>query len=197
MSKKVSDDVSTQLRSIDKRLKKIESGIVGLKSDEDEILADEQSELEELQKLESLEKKLAANVTKPLANITYRDFTRSAVGAFFGILGHFSFFYGIKISEHISVTRASLLYITAFFVGLLFLYFTGYRKTKKASHGLLFVRLLVIYSTSIFVIFLILFLFDYISFAQGFASIYKTVATISIIAVMGAVTADLLGKEPE
>jgi uncharacterized membrane protein len=187
----------TTLQSIDKRLKSIEKILKKEYEEEKKIEAEQILEEKELEKIEKLEQELEKEIhTSPLKNITYRGFTKSAVGAFFGILGHFSFFYGIKISEHISMTRASVLYVIAFIIGAMFLYFTGFRKvTPKTVFHLVPLRLLVIYVTSIATILLVLYLYDYVSFGQSFAEVYKTVATISILAVMGAATADLIGRE--
>jgi len=167
-----------------------------IKHEEQELLSEEG----QLEKLAQLEKDLEKEIhVSPLRKITYKDITKSMIGAFFGILGHFSFYYGAQIALHISVFRASLLYIVAFLIGGIFLYLTGFRKVKNPT-TLWFapIRLLVIYSVSIMMVIIILLLFNYINpYEQTFFDMYKTVATVSILAVMGALTADLLGRNEE
>jgi len=188
--------VSDRLAALEKEVKGLSKLLKKNISEEKEIEKEELSEIDELKKLEELEKEIGAEVNvKPITKITYRDFTKSAVGAFFGVLGHFSFFYGVKISEHISVERATLLYLTALAVGALFLYFTGFRRVSRLH--MIPIRLAIIYVTSLAIAFIVLLLFDYASFEHGFTSVYKTLASISILAVMGAAAADLLGKESE
>jgi len=164
---------------------------------ENEIEDIEKQELKELHKLEALEKQLEKDVhTSPLKRITYRDFSKSAVGACFGILGHFSFFYGVRIAEDISMTRATILYLVAFFIGALFLYFTGFRKVETTKmFKLIPMRLFVIFFTSVAIVIAVLYLFNFINASMPFSQVYKSVATVSVLAVIGAATADLIGKE--
>lgn len=180
-------------------LKKLDNVI---KEEEDEIAeekiieSEEKEEEHELEKLENLEQDIEEQLKeKPMKKISSRDFYRSMVGSFFGILGHFAFFYGVEISQDITVLRATFLYIVAFFIGVIFLYMTGYRKMEgRDVVGMIPLRLLTIYFTSILVVIFVLFLFGFISTETSFVEVYKTVATVSILAVMGAVTADLIGK---
>jgi uncharacterized membrane protein len=186
-------DTATIIANQKKILKKLDK----ILTDEDLELKHDLSETEELEKIVDLEKSLSREIKeKPLRKITYRDFSKSIVGAFFGVLGHFAFFYGVKISHEITIMRASILYIVAFFIGVLFIYLTGFRKIQHKKH-LIFVpiRLLVIYFTSIVVVIAVLSLFGYINNTIPFTEIYKQVAAVSILAVMGAATADLIGKE--
>ncbi len=183
-------------KTIIKLLKKIDNEEIKELAEEDEMGLDEEQELSELKKLESIEQELAEEVkVKPLSRITHRDFYKAIVGALFGIMGHFSFFYGVEIAHGISVLRASFLYVIAFVIGLVFLYATGYKKIDpKTVYKVIPLRLFTIYFTSIMVILIVLFVFDFIGLHSSFVEIYKTVAAISILAVMGAITADLIGK---
>lgn len=192
------------LSKIDARLGAIEDRLAGIERDEaqdlaaDERLADEEEqELDELKKLERLEQEVKRDVApKPLARITYHDFTKGVIGAFFGIVGHFAFFYGSKIAHDITVGRAHALMVTSLAILVLFIYFSGFRKLKKSrKHHLIPWRVLVIYLTAHAVIFFVLFLFGKISFSMPGVEIYKNVATVSLLAVMGAATADLIGGE--
>ncbi|MFW5745983.1 MAG: hypothetical protein ACOCWQ_00340 [Nanoarchaeota archaeon] len=162
------------------------------------IRAGEALEAEQIRKIETLERKLQKEIeNKPLQKITYRDFSKSAIGALFGILGHFAFFYGIEIASTISVFRATMLYIFAFLIGAIFLYLTGYRSFKtKVAIRMAPIRLLIIYFTSLAIIIFVLFLYDFKHITGSPLALYKSVATISILAVLGAATADLIGKEP-
>lgn len=195
----MSDKYDEILENQNKILKKLNVVVKDeeIELDEDEELdLDEKKEEDGLEKLESLEENLKDQLKeKPIKKITSRDFYRSIVGAFFGVLGHFAFFYGIEISENISMFRASMLYIVAFIIGAIFLYMTGYRKIQK-NRTLKYIplRLLIIYLTSVAVVIFVLFLFGFISTHTTFEELFKTVATVSILAVIGSVTADLIGK---
>lgn len=187
-----SDQILANQKKILKKLDKV------FKEEQKEDAADiaEEKELLKIEEMESnLEKELE---DKPLKNITVKDFFKSAIGAFFGILGHFSFFYGVEIAHDISLVRASLLYVLAFVIGAIFLYSTGYRKVERsAAMKIIPLRLFIIYLTSILIIIIVLSVFGFIGLESSITEIFKTVATISILAVMGAVTADLIGKERE
>lgn len=190
------ENISLQISSLEKKISRFEKKII---EEDKKIEAGEEAELAELQKLEELERKLERDIhVSPLKKVTLRDFSKSMIGAFFGVLGHFAFYYGVNISENISVMRATMLYIVAFIVGFLFLYYAGFKNVRRSTiFYFMPLRLFVIYTTSIMTIIVVLFLFGFIGVEKGFIEIYKLVATISILAVMGAAAADLIGKEPE
>ena len=198
MPKKISkiDEVLKNQKNILKKISRIEKEEKEELEKEENIELEEAKEFNELEKIEDMEKNLEKELKiKPLKKITYKDFYKSVIGAFFGILGHFSFFYGVEIAHNITVLRASALYVIAFIIGLIFLYMTGFRKVEKnPAWHILPLRLFIIYFTSIVVVIIVLFVFDFISLATPFIETYKIVATISILAVMGAVAADLIGK---
>lgn len=150
-----------------------------------------------LQQLEKLEKEIKQEVKRsPLKKITYRDFTKGMIGAFIGIVAHFSFLEGLHVAENFSMLRASLLYVISFLIGVSFLYFSGFRSVEdKTILKIIPLRIFVIYSSAIFVTLIVLMLFGIISMQSNFEEVYKTVAAISILAILGACTADLLGKE--
>ena len=183
------------LSRIDKRLASVDKRLSKLERDEDLLLSEESDELSELRRLEQLEEEIRRDVApRPLARITYHDFTKGIIGAFFGIVGHFAFFYGSRIAEQITVGRAHALFITSLALLILFLYFSGFRKVE--SKGLFMPwRVLVIYLTAHAVIAFVLFLFGMIDFGMSLTDMYKNVASVSILAVMGAATADMLGSE--
>lgn len=155
-----------------------------------------EKELSELERLEVLEKQIEKNVLDhPLRKITYQDVARGVVGSFFGAVAHYTFIYGLEIAEHISLLRASFLFVLTFVIGGVFLYLTGFRKIKD-KRILLFLplRLFVLYMTALIVTTIVLYVFMP-AFGHDLVESYKAVSTVSLIAMIGAVTADLLGKE--
>lgn len=187
------NSIEKKLTSIENRLKRIERVVIREEHEEQKIASQSQQELEEMKRLEALETEIENQLKqKPLRKISIHDFTRSAIGSMFGILGHYAFFYGIKIAHEISTLRAGLMYIVSFIIGATFLYFTGYRKSKNIKTMIL--RLGIIYTTSLITVIAVLTLFDFIHW-HDWIETFKSVGAVSILAVMGAVAADLLGKE--
>jgi len=206
MPKKQKDQKLQILKSIEKRLANLEKSQKKLFQEEEEVISEEKQEISEqkqeiaeLKNLEDLEKKIDTEVKKnPLTKISFRDFYKSIIGAFIGVIGHFSFFYGIELAHDITFTRATILYLVSFLIGLLFVYFAGFRKVKDTDiNKFVPVRVLVIFLTSIAVIIIVLYLFGFVSTHTGLEELYKNVSTISILAVLGASTADLIGEKNE
>ncbi|MGV8172258.1 MAG: DUF2391 family protein [Candidatus Woesearchaeota archaeon] len=157
------------------------------------VLEKEESDLE---RLEKIEKEIKAEVGEhPLAKVTFKDITKGLIGAFIGLAIHYTFVYGVKISEGLTMTRATILYPLTFLVGLLFIYATGFRKVQdKKILVYMPVRLFVLYMCALVMSILVLYLF-YPTFGHEFEESYKMVAGVMLAAVVGACTADLLGKE--
>ena len=155
----------------------------------------ERKELREIERLEKLEEKISKELgPHPLTKITYHDVTKASIGAFIGVVAHFAFIKGIEIAEEISFARATNLYLLSFLVGLAFLYLAGFRKVKQIRIlNFLPLRIVVIYVTSILVALLVLIVFGVADLS--FQMLYKQVAVISILAVLGATTADLIGRD--
>ena len=152
----------------------------------------------EMEELKSIEKEMKKTEGHPLAKITYKDIIRGSIGAIFGIVGHFAFFYGVEIAEHISILRATFLYILSLVVCILFMYYSGFRKVKEIKViRFIPIRATVIYFTALVVVAATLLVFGFIGVDTPFAEIYKTVATNSLLAVLGASTADILGGKNE
>lgn len=152
----------------------------------------------EMGELKSIEQEMKNTQSHPLAKITYKDLVRGSIGAIFGIVGHFAFFYGVEIAEHISVLRATFLYILSLVVCILFMYYSGFRKVKEIKViRFIPVRATVIYLTALVVVAATLLVFGFIDIHTPFAEIYKKVATNSLLAVLGASTADILGGKHE
>ena len=77
---------------------------------------------------------------------------------------------------------------------LLLMYETGYREIKeKKLFNILPRRATVVYVTSIIVVFVIFFLFNQINFSD-LTGLYKQIAVTSVLASLGAGTADLIGR---
>jgi uncharacterized membrane protein len=146
----------------------------------------------QLEELENLEKRIRRQAgPKILSKITYRDITKAFVGAFIAIISHFAFFKGAEIAEHISNSRAVLLFLFSYFVGFVFIYSTGFRKVKQ-RRLLTFIplRITIIYFVSLFVIFIVLSVFE---LAVGSGLLFRQIAVISLPAIIGACAADLIG----
>ena len=184
------------LSEIKKLLKKILKNQEEVKAGEKTVEAEEEAQLAELQELESIEKDIEKEVRgTALGKITSRDFTKALIGAIFGTVGHFAFFYGTKLALDITMFRASMLYLTSFIIAIVFMYFAGFRVIDKKNLRFIPFRVLIIYLTSIAVILFVLSIFGFIGGETSFSEIFKSVSTISILAVLGASAADLLGKE--
>jgi len=156
----------------------------------------ERLQLQELQTIKSLKKEISKDVGEhPLTRITRADIVRSVVGALIGTVGHFAFFYGVEIAEKISIFRASFLYIFSLIISFLFMYYSGFRKVKEIRiFRFIPLRVAVVYLISIVVVISTLFIFGFIDFSSGFIHVYKVTAATLLLAVLGASTADILGK---
>lgn len=156
----------------------------------------EEEEEEELKRLKRIRKDIEEELgPHPLTKITTRDIAKGVVGSFIGIVAHFTFFYGIKVAHWLTLTRAALLYPLSLAIGGIFMYATGFRKVKGVRvMKFLPLRLLVLYAVSLVVSALVLFFFSP-EFTHGFEYAFKELSTVSLIAVIGACTADLIGKE--
>ena len=154
--------IEGQEQEIESEVQKIEHEEQSIKSEEQKIESLEKKELSELSKFEKLEKRIEQDVKpKTLGKITLQDMMRSAVGSLVGIVGHFSFFYGVEIAQQITVVRASFLYAFSFIVCYVFIYVSGFRRVKEIRTYVP-MRALLIYVVSLVVIVAVLFLFGFI-----------------------------------
>jgi len=162
---------------------------------EREQLRDDQEfkKLEEQQilDLEQLEKKIAHEIgPHPLKKITFKDFGKSVIGAFIGIVSHYTVLEGVHFAETITVTQATGFYIVSFFIGLIMLYYTGFRQVRKKMFlFFLPVRLVLIYLVTLLVIFVVLTIFGTVDHGH----VYNQVAVVMMPAIVGACAADLIG----
>lgn len=157
----------------------------------------EKKQLVELAKLEKLEKEIKSQVKPhPLRDITHKDFIKASVGSIIGMVAHFAVIEGAHFAEKITLLRASTLYFLSFALGGILLYLTGFRKVEQVGIlKILPLRLLVIYSTAVLWIIFVLFAFGLVDLTTSFTELYKKVAVISIVAVIGATIADMVGRE--
>lgn len=189
-----------KLEREEKQLISSEESIMNLEkkeiSEESVIEHNEKEELDELKKIEDLEKNIKEGLKEsPLKRVTYKDISKGILGAFFGIIGHFAFVEGTHISEEFSFLRSTMLLVTSFVIILIFLYFSGFRKIKdRLVFEFLPIRAVVIFLSSILTVFFVLLIYGMIGADTSFMHIYNSVAAISILAVIGAATADLIGK---
>jgi uncharacterized membrane protein len=150
----------------------------------------------ELKRLEQLEEDIKKDVQPhPLTRVTTRDVAKGLVGAFIGVVVHFTFTYGVELAEHLTTQRAAFLYIFTLVIGGVFLYATGFRKIDhKSTWWLLPWRLLVLYSAAI-VVTVATVGFFYPAHFMDPSLAFRDIAVINLSAVIGACTADLIGRD--
>lgn len=193
-----------KILSAENKLLKIEKEVEQkedkLATEENKIESEEENfdkkEENDIEKLEQIEKDIKDQVgDHPLANVTLKDISKGMIGAFIGLAIHYTFVYGVEISENMTMTRATIMFPLTFLVGLLFIYATGFRKiTDKKILIYMPLRLGILYLCAIIMSILVLYLF-YPTFGQSLEQSYKMVSAVMLAAVVGACTADLLGKE--
>ena len=183
--------------------KKVEHEMKGVEREEKEIekredtIAEEEGKIErETEKVEKLEKEIKKEVTqKPLIKFNLKDLNKGIIGAFIGVVAHFGFIYGKAVAKYVSPLRATLLIIFSYLVIIILMYETGYREIKdKRLLGILPRRATIIYITSLIVVVIIFFMFNLIDFSDPIG-LYKEIAVTSVLASVGAGTADLIGRD--
>jgi len=175
--------------------KKVEQKVENVEKKEAEIVKEEKKLEKETEKVEQIEKEIKKEVTqKPLTSFSAKDLNKGIIGAFIGVVAHFGFVYGKAIANYISVARATLLVVFSYVLIIILMYETGYREIKeKRFLGILPKRATIIYITSLVVVIIIFFLFNMIDISKPL-EMYKQIAVTSVLASLGAGTADLLGK---
>jgi len=175
---------------LEKQFKEIEQEQV---KEEQELKSLERREIKDLKDIETLEKEIRAKVTKkPLGKITYKDLGKATIGAFIGLVSHFTILEGAEIAEAFSTTKATSFLILSYIVGMIILYYTGFRKVKtKKFLAILPLRLTFIYIVTLGVITATLAAFSLIHDPTLW---YKQVAAASLPAIIGACAADLIGE---
>ena len=193
-----------------KKILKSESEILG----EEEKILDKEKKIEELEKkalkheknieksekeiyeeFAYLEKKLKDSISIPLKNITKRDIIKGFIGSFIGVMSHFAFTKGATIAIKLDFYRSTILYLTAFLIIFIMLYYSGFKNVeKRLVFKFMPLRATLLYTVSIFTIIFINLLFGEINFGINFIELYNIVAANIILGVIGAGTADLIGR---
>jgi uncharacterized membrane protein len=110
-------------------------------------------------------------------------------------MGHFAFSKAADIAKTLSMYQTTILYIVAAIMIVIMLYYTGFRNVEKqVILKFMPLRAMTLYSVSIFTIIFVNLIFGKIHFSLEFTEVYKIVGASVILAVMGAGTADLIGK---
>ena len=147
-----------------------------------------------LQSLEELQNSIKEGSRRTVRKITKRDFVKGFIGAFIGVMSHFAFTKAVYIAEGLNFIRSTYLYIVALIIILAMLYYTGFRNIQRQTVlKFLPMRATILYGVSIFTILFVNLLFDQIV-NYSFLGLYNLVAANIILAVIGAGTADLIGK---
>ena len=183
--------------------KKVEGKVEGLERKERQvekkeiaILTEEKKIEKEAEKVEKIEKEIKKEVTpRPLGAISIKDFSKGVVGAFIGVVAHFAFIYGKQIASDITMARATILLAFSYIMIIILMYETGYREIReKRVLGVLPKRATAIFLTSLVMIPVIFFLFNQLDLSN-LPELYKQIAVTSVLASVGAGTADLIGRD--
>ncbi|MFP4402057.1 MAG: hypothetical protein ACLFPL_02400 [Candidatus Nanoarchaeia archaeon] len=168
---------------------------------EREEFSKEESEIHDektaLDGLLELQQKLENHSKQSMRKITKKDFFKGFIGSFIGVISHFAFIKAVDVSAELSFTRASALYVVAAVIIITMLYYTGFKQIqKRLIFSFIPLRATILYVVSIFTILFVNFLFGQIESYQPL-DLYNLIAANIILAVIGAGTADLIGRVEE
>ena len=160
------------------------------------IMTEEKKIEKETAKVEKMEKEVRKEITtKPLTKFSIKDLNKGIIGAFIGVVAHFAFVYGKEIATQISTLRATILFVFSYVLIIILMYETGYREIKeKRLLGILPKRATIIFITSVVMIPIIFLLFNQLD-TSNLVALYKEIAVTSVLASVGAGTADLIGRD--
>ena len=183
-------------KKVEREVEAIEKKEESIEQKETAIMAGEKKIEQETEKVEKLEKEIKREVTpQPLKQLTIKDLNKGIIGAFIGVVAHFAFIYGKTIATQITTLRASILFAFSYVLIIILMYETGYREIKeKRLLGILPKRATAIYLTSIIMIPVIFLLFNQLNFSDPIG-MFKEIAVTSVLASVGAGTADLIGRD--
>ena len=183
-------------RKVKREVEAIEKKEESIEQKETAIMAGEKKIEKETEKVEKLEKEIKKEVTpQPLKQFTIKDLNKGIIGAFIGVVAHFAFIYGKTIATQITTLRASILFAFSYVLIIILMYETGYRDIReKRLLGILPKRATAIYLTSIIMIPVIFLLFNQLNFSDPIG-MFKEIAVTSVLASVGAGTADLIGRD--
>ena len=182
-------------KKIEEKVEDIGEKEEAIEKTQDAIVEEEKKIEKETEQVEKLEKEIKKEVTtKPLTKITIKDLNKGIIGAFIGVVAHFAFIQGKEIANNVSITRATVLIIFSYLLIVILMYETGYREIKERQFLSLFpTRATAIFLVSIIVMVIIFFLFDQINLSD-LSGLYKQIGVTSVLASLGAGTADLIGR---
>ena len=188
-------EILSEEKKVEHKIEEVEKKAEQIEQKEAQIAKEEKKLEKETQKVEGIERKIEREVSqKPLTSFNFRDLNKGIVGAFIGVVAHFGFIYGSVLADKITTARASLLLVFSYLLIVVLMYETGYREIKeKRLLGVLPKRATFIFITSIVVVAAIFFLFNMVDLKDP-VGFFKQIAVTSVLASLGAGTADLLGK---
>ena len=188
-------EILAEEKKVEEKVGSIEKEEDAIEKKEEKISSEEKKIEKETTKIEKTEQEIKkAVVPKPMSKFNIKDINRGIIGAFIGVVAHFAFVYSREIAKDISTARATVLIFFSYILIIILMYETGYREIKeKRILGILPIRATVIFMTSIAVILVIFFLFNQVS-AGDLTGLYKQIAVTSVLAALGAGTADLIGN---
>ena len=188
-------EILSEEKKVEHKVDEVEKKTERIEQKEAQIAEEEKKLEKETQKIEGIERKIEKEVSqKPLTAFNFRDLNKGIVGAFIGVVAHFGFVYGSVLADKITTARASLLLVFSYLLIVVLMYETGYREIKeKRLLGILPKRATFIFITSIVVVAAIFFLFNMVDLKDP-VGFFKQIAVTSVLASLGAGTADLLGK---
>ena len=188
-------EILAEEKKMDDKLGTIQEDEKKIEKEEVKVMAEEKKVEKEAEKVENLEKKISKEVrVSPLTKFNIKDLNKGIIGAFIGVVAHFGFLYGKAIAQYITTTRATVLFLFSYLLIILLLYETGYRDIReKRLLGILPKRATFVYLTSIVVVIVIFYLFNMLDLTN-LNGLYKEIAVTSVLASVGAGTADLIGR---
>ena len=189
-------EILAEEKKIEHKVENVQKEEKQIEKKEDMIEEEEKKFEQEAKKVEGLEKKIEKEVKpKTLSGFNLKDLNKAIIGAFIGVVAHFGFIYGKAIAKFISTPRAGLLLLFSYLLIIVLMYETGYREIKeKRILGVLPKRATFVYIISLIVIIVILFLFNMLDWSDPIG-LFKEIAVTSVLASVGAGTADLIGRD--
>lgn len=189
-------EILAEEKKVEEKINGVEKKEEQIEKKETQIIGEEKKIEKETEKVEKIEKEIKREVTtKPLGKLNIRDLNKGIIGAFIGVVAHFAFIYGKQIASDITAARATILLVFSYILIIILMYETGYREIKeKRLLGILPKRATAIYITSLVMIPVIFFLFNQLNFSN-LTELYKQIAVTSVLASVGAGTADLIGRD--
>lgn len=193
--KKEEDRILSMEHRIEKEERRILKEEEAILKEEQRIEEQERLLLEKEAQVHSITHEIEQEVTeRPLKKLSMRDVYKAIVGAFFGVVAHFAFVEGAHVADHISFARATVILVVAYLLGILLIDKSGFKQVQEQRFlKIIPVRVSVIYLVSLSVIITIFLIFN--QFHESLVDVYKGVAVTSILAMLGAASADMIGHE--